>query len=70
MADPADVAHWRGNSGNPVGAAAAFKQLLTDRLRSLGQVVQRTEIRHLIYKHYPNGVRGDMEMRWRLSVGD
>jgi hypothetical protein len=31
-----DLAYWRGVAGDPVGAAAAFEQLLTDRLRVLG----------------------------------
>jgi hypothetical protein len=31
-----DLAHWRGEAGDPAGAAEAFEQLLVDRLRVLG----------------------------------
>jgi hypothetical protein len=31
-----DLAHWRGEAGDPVGAAAATEELLADRLRVLG----------------------------------
>ncbi|MEU4834097.1 tetratricopeptide repeat protein [Streptosporangium sp. NPDC023615] len=30
------MAYWRGQVGDPAGAAAAFEELLTDRLRVLG----------------------------------
>lgn len=31
-----NLADWRGEAGDPVGAADAFEELLTDRLRVLG----------------------------------
>jgi hypothetical protein len=31
-----NLARWRGQAGDPAGAATAFEQLLTDRLRVLG----------------------------------
>ncbi|WP_082373159.1 NB-ARC domain-containing protein [Nocardia sp. NRRL S-836] len=31
-----DLAYWRGEAGDPAGAAAAFAELLTDQLRVLG----------------------------------
>ena len=31
-----NLASWRGESGDPAGAAAAFEELLTDYLRVLG----------------------------------
>ena len=31
-----NLAHWRGEAGDPTGAATATEQLLTDRLRVLG----------------------------------
>jgi hypothetical protein len=31
-----DLAHWRGEAGDPAGAAAAFEQLLTDYIKVLG----------------------------------
>jgi hypothetical protein len=31
-----NLAHWRGEAGDPAGAATAFDQLFTDYLRVLG----------------------------------
>ncbi|MET0236075.1 MAG: tetratricopeptide repeat protein, partial [Kibdelosporangium sp.] len=31
-----NLAHWRGEAGDPAGAATATAELLTDRLRILG----------------------------------
>jgi Tetratricopeptide repeat len=31
-----NLAHWRGQAGDPAGAATAFAELLTDQLRVLG----------------------------------
>jgi hypothetical protein len=31
-----NLAHWRGEGGDPAGAVAALEQLLTDQLRVLG----------------------------------
>jgi hypothetical protein len=33
---PNNLAHWRGQAGDPAGAAAALDELLTERLRILG----------------------------------
>jgi hypothetical protein len=30
------IAHWRGEAGDPPGVAAAFEELLVDRIRLLG----------------------------------
>ncbi|WP_433920755.1 tetratricopeptide repeat protein [Streptomyces canus] len=31
-----NLAHWRGEAGDPAGAVAAYAQLLEDRVRVLG----------------------------------
>jgi hypothetical protein len=41
-----NLARWPGEAGDPVGAAAAFEQLLTDYLRMLGPDTLTT--RHIL----------------------
>ncbi|WP_370964826.1 tetratricopeptide repeat protein [Amycolatopsis sp. cg9] len=53
-----NLARWRGEAGDPVGAVAAFEQLLTDRVRVLGPIHTHTMI-----------TRGNLAY-WRGEAGD
>jgi hypothetical protein len=58
-----DLAHWRGEAGDPVGAVTAFEELLDDYLRVLGADHPHTLIARSSLAHWRGRAHDQGELR-------